>query len=183
MKIGNDLKIFVDRRFLVNSYLLTIEKTCVLIDPGLNAKAIESFIQANHLILVGIILTHGHYDHIGNTFDLARKYQVQVYLHQDEKLVVERHNFAKELNLPIDIDFNFIQYFQDVTLTIGKFVFSILLLKGHTPGGIILRYHNYLFSGDTVFYDSVGRTDLMLGDPKQMEASLKLFYKYCNDTD
>jgi glyoxylase-like metal-dependent hydrolase (beta-lactamase superfamily II) len=183
MKIRNDLNIFVDRRFLVNSYLLMIDKTCVVIDPGLNAETIQAYIATHGLMLVGIVLTHAHYDHIGNTFALVQKYHVNVYLHQDERPIIERHHFAKELNLPVNINYDLINYYQGNKLTVGKFNFAVLLLKGHTPGGVVLRYHHYIFSGDTVFYDSIGRTDLALGSLTDMNKSLKLFSKFCKDDD
>jgi glyoxylase-like metal-dependent hydrolase (beta-lactamase superfamily II) len=183
MKIGNDLNIFVDRRFLVNSYLLTINNTCLIIDPGLNDQSVDNYIKEHHLKLLGIVLTHAHYDHVGNAFLLAKKYGIKIYLHQAEKLTIEQHHFGKELNMIVNIDYDLIQYFHGDKLTIGEFTLAVLLLKGHTPGGVALKYHNYIFSGDTVFYDSIGRTDLALGNMSEMYESLKMFVKYCRDTD
>jgi glyoxylase-like metal-dependent hydrolase (beta-lactamase superfamily II) len=183
VKIGNDLNIFIDRRFLVNSYLLTNEHNCIVIDPGLNDNVIDNFIIKNQLTLVGIILTHAHYDHIGNSFALAQKYTVRVYLQQDDKTTIEKYHFANELNMTPNINYDLIQYFKGNTLTINQFTFNVLLTKGHTPGGVVLKYHHYVFSGDTVFYDSIGRTDLSLGNMKEMQQSLKMFKEYCDDVD
>jgi glyoxylase-like metal-dependent hydrolase (beta-lactamase superfamily II) len=183
MKIEKDLKIFIYRRFLVNSYLVIKNQTAVLIDPGLNANTIETYLGEHKLKLLAIILTHAHYDHIGDTFTLAQKHQIKVYLHQDEKMIIEKYHFAKELNMQVYIDCSLIQYYATNELKIGNLSFDVLLLKGHTPGGVALKYHNYVFSGDTVFYDSIGRTDLALSDPTQMQKSLKFFLNHYNDND
>jgi glyoxylase-like metal-dependent hydrolase (beta-lactamase superfamily II) len=181
MKIGNDLNIFVDRRFLVNSYLLTNDKSCVLIDPGLNDVLIEKHIKEHKLDLKGIVLTHAHYDHIGNTFRLAKEFNIKVYLYRDEKPIIEHHHFAKELNMETNIDYDLIQYYSGDSLAIDLFNFNVLHLKGHTPGGVALKYHKYIFSGDTVFYDSIGRTDLALGNIDEMNQSLRKFASFCQD--
>jgi glyoxylase-like metal-dependent hydrolase (beta-lactamase superfamily II) len=183
MKTWNDLKIFVDRRFLVNSYLIIKNNECLLIDPSLNDEPIKSYITEHHLKLVGIVLTHGHYDHIGNTFNLAKFYHVDVYLHHNEKPIVEKYHYGDAMQVKVNIDHNSIKYFDSSTLIIGNFAFDVLLARGHTPGGIILKYKNYVFSGDTIFYDSIGRTDLMLGNFNDMNQSLKLFLSHYNEDD
>jgi glyoxylase-like metal-dependent hydrolase (beta-lactamase superfamily II) len=80
----NDLKLFVDRRFFTNTYLLYKNNKCVVIDPSINDDKIISFLQQHNLKLVGIILTHAHYDHIGNSFTLAKQHDVKIYISKYE---------------------------------------------------------------------------------------------------
>jgi glyoxylase-like metal-dependent hydrolase (beta-lactamase superfamily II) len=183
MKTFNDLKIFIDRKFLVNSYLVIKNNEAVLIDPGLNDEVITNYLNTNNIKLLGIILTHAHYDHIGNTFEMAKHLHINVYLHNDEKPIIEKHHYAQELNIPHNIQYDLIKYFNGSKLTIGSFTFDVLLLKGHTPGGVALKYEHYVFSGDTIFYDSIGRTDLALSNINDMKNSIKIFLQHYHDDD
>jgi glyoxylase-like metal-dependent hydrolase (beta-lactamase superfamily II) len=184
MKLTNsDLVIFVDRKFFVNTYLLVKDNKCIAIDPGFNEVKINDYLTKHSLKMVGIILTHGHYDHIGNGFVLAKQLHIKVYAHSEEKSIVETNHLASELGCVPNIDASLIEYFSGKTLTIDIFSFDILLLKGHTPGGTCLKYHNYVFSGDVIFYDSVGRTDLVLGNANDMKQSINKFKQYYNDDD
>jgi glyoxylase-like metal-dependent hydrolase (beta-lactamase superfamily II) len=154
-----------------------------VIDPSFNEIKINDHIAKHSLTLVGIILTHGHYDHIGNGFDLAKQHHVKIYAHREEKSIVETNHLASELGKKPNIDTSLIEYFSGKSLTIDIFTFDVLLLKGHTPGGVCLKYHNYVFSGDVIFYDSVGRTDLFSGNTTDMNESIKKFKQYYNDDD
>jgi glyoxylase-like metal-dependent hydrolase (beta-lactamase superfamily II) len=184
MKLTNDdLVIFIDRKFYNNTYLLINGNTCVVIDPSFNEDKINDYLSKKSLTLVGIILTHGHYDHIGNGFTLAKQHQVKIYAHVEEKTVIEEHHFASELGCVPNIDIALIKYFSGKTLVIGEFTFNVLLFKGHTPGGICLKYHDYVFSGDTIFYNSIGRTDLLLGNMNDMNESIKKFKHSYDDND
>lgn len=66
-----------------------------------------------------------------------------------------------------------VKYFDDLDLSIGSFKFKIIPTPGHTIGGICIQYNKYLFTGDTLFSDSVGRMDLPTGNPRQLLLSLK----------
>lgn len=165
---------FIDRVNYTNTYLLVDDKEAIVIDPALNEHKVNEALRGTNIKLIGIILTHGHYDHIGNTFILAKQWDVPVYVHKKEKDVIQKGHLAEMLNMKPNIDEGIIRYFNDTTLEVGRFHFDVILTPGHTPGSICLKYHNYLFTGDTIFPDSIGRTDLPYGDANAMERSLKL---------
>jgi glyoxylase-like metal-dependent hydrolase (beta-lactamase superfamily II) len=95
---------------------------------------------------------------------------------------MQKGHLAEMLNMKPFIDEGVIQYFSDTTLQIGHFHFDVILTPGHTPGSICLQYQNYLFTGDTIFYDSIGRTDLPYGNEVAMGQSLKLVIGKWQDT-
>jgi glyoxylase-like metal-dependent hydrolase (beta-lactamase superfamily II) len=171
---SDNLKMFIDRVNYTNTYLLVDDKEAIVIDPALNEHKVNEALRGTNIKLIGIILTHGHYDHIGNTFILAKQWDVPVYVHKKEKDVIQKGHLAEMLNMKPNIDEGIIRYFNDTTLEVGRFHFDVILTPGHTPGSICLKYHNYLFTGDTIFPDSIGRTDLPYGDANAMERSLKL---------
>jgi glyoxylase-like metal-dependent hydrolase (beta-lactamase superfamily II) len=178
-----DLTIFTSRGMQNNTYVLTNNHQCVIIDTSTNDVEVEQLIQNSKLTPVGIILTHAHYDHIGNSFRLAKLYNIKVYLHTSEKIILEKYHMGDYLNMNILIDKEYAIFFNNKILQISNFTFEVLLTPGHTPGGIILKYKHYVFSGDTIFYDSIGRTDLPCSDTKAMQKSIQVFKNNYSDGD
>jgi glyoxylase-like metal-dependent hydrolase (beta-lactamase superfamily II) len=133
---------------------------------------------------LAIILTHGHYDHIGYGFEFVKKFNCQIYINQKEKDVLLRYHLADKFNIDFQIDEHKISYFKEPILQIGDFKFDVQTFPGHTIGSTIFKYNDYVFTGDVVFFDSIGRTDLPTGDDDQMQHSLKKFLQtYKNDND
>jgi glyoxylase-like metal-dependent hydrolase (beta-lactamase superfamily II) len=172
---NKDLTIFTSRGMQNNTYVLTNNQKCIIIDPSTNDVEVERLIQNSKLTPVGIILTHAHYDHIGDSFRLAKLYNIKVYLHTSEKIILEKYHMGEYLNMKIFIDMEYTTFFNTKILKIDNFSFDVLLTPGHTPGGIILKYKHYVFSGDTIFYDSVGRTDLPHSNAIAMQQSIQAF--------
>ena len=137
---------------------------CVLIDPGYAADFLLDTLNAKGLELSAIALTHGHFDHVGAVRDLAAETGCRVYLSGDE------------LSLPPAITAGRLYYTDLYTdrFTAAGIPFTVLKTPGHTPGSVCLRTGSLLFSGDTLFAGSCGRTDLPGGNPADMRASLKL---------
>jgi len=149
---------FVVGLLQTNSYLVydAISKEAFLIDPGDFSNSIKSFIEKKALQVEAIINTHGHLDHIsGNEYF---PYPVMIHEKDKERLAESQ----KEIKTLKDGD------------TIGKekLQFKVIHTPGHTPGGICLLWDNTLFSGDTLFYEGVGRTDLEGGDEKALFNSI-----------
>ena len=152
--------------YQTNCYLVRQagQTQCVLIDPGYAADFLLDTLNAKELELSAIALTHGHFDHVGAVRDLAAETGCRVYLSGDE------------LSLPPAITAGRLCYTDLYTnrFTAAGIPFTILKTPGHTPGSVCLRTGSLLFSGDTLFAGSCGRTDLPGGNPADMRASLKL---------
>lgn len=154
-------KKFVVGPLETNCYLFGDEdsKEVVLIDPGGNPAAIKKFIDKNRLKLKYIINTHGHGDHIG-----ANSYfsETAVLIHKSDAEFLNNPG----LNLSSSFGFHISMPKADRLLNdgdkikVGKLELEVLHTPGHTPGGICLKYDNCVFSGDTLFFEGVGRTDL-----------------------
>lgn len=152
--------------YQTNCYLVRQagQTQCVLIDPGYAADFLLDTLNAKELELSAIALTHGHFDHVGAVRNLAAETGCRVYLSGDE------------LSLPPAITAGRL-YCTDLytdRFTAAGIPFTVLKTPGHTPGSVCLRTGSLLFSGDTLFAGSCGRTDLPGGNPADMRASLKL---------
>lgn len=153
-----------------NCYVVTNENTleCVVIDPGDEANTILHYLESNRLRCTAILLTHGHFDHVGAVSAVAEETGARVYMNErdDPKVGGVR---GMRYTLPENG-----QYYDegDVVETAGL-QFHIMATPGHTPGGVTIRCEDALFTGDTLFKGSCGRTDLPGGDMTQQLASLK----------
>ncbi len=162
-----------------NCYLLSHKGEAAVIDPGSgDKKAIEvldDLLGRDSLTLRFILLTHGHYDHVSGVPALCRSWpSVQVWLHPADlavadprlyplKPLMEQEGWPREVKPWADGD----------RLTLGGLDIEVLHTPGHTPGSVCLRCENVIFTGDTLFAGSMGRTDFMGGKGADMAASLK----------
>ena len=153
--------------YQVNCYILHDEKSaaCCVIAPGYEADTILEKLTELGLSLEAILLTHGHFDHVGAVRQLAADTGCQVYL------------CAEDLSLPNPLTAGPLYYTntysEGTTLHLAGLDISVLHTPGHTPGSVCLQTEDTLFSGDTLFAGSCGRTDLPGGSWAQMQASLK----------
>ena len=153
--------------YQVNCYIIHDEKSpsCCVIDPGYEADTIVDKLSQLGLTLEAILLTHGHFDHVGAVRDLAADTGCQVWL------------CAEDLALPTNLTAGPLcytnTYAEGTTLHLAGLDISVLQTPGHTPGSVCLLTENTLFSGDTLFAGSCGRTDLPGGSWEQMRYSLK----------
>lgn len=148
--------------YQVNCYVVhkADSDRCVVIDPGYEPEKITKFLQEKGLQLEAILLTHGHFDHVGGVKALAK--DGKVYLHELE------HTMPQALTAgPL--------YATDTyptQLQIAGMDFTVLHTPGHTPGSVCLICEDAMFSGDTLFAGSCGRTDLPGGDWATIQTSL-----------
>ena len=125
--------------------------------------------------LKSVLLTHGHFDHIKGVKKLQDKYNITVYLHEDDRELLEKTNefmdmvMMPHINIPhIDI------YIKDGDkIKFADKEIDVIHLPGHTQGGVGYKIDNTLFSGDTIFLGTVGRTDLPGGDYEQLKRSIR----------
>ena len=154
------LKKFVVGALETNCYVFADEETgdAAVIDPGGDSAKIKNFIKKNNLKLKYVINTHGHGDHIGGNSDFG----ADVLVHKlDKDFLRDPHlnlsaSFGAEINSP-----QAARLLNDGDkVTIGRLSLEVMHTPGHTPGGICLKCGNLIFSGDTLFFEGVGRTDI-----------------------
>ena len=153
--------------YQTNCYILHNDGSsdCVVLDPGYEPEIILSYLAEKKLNLTAIALTHCHFDHVGAVKELAAQTDCRVYLNQ------------KDLALPPMLT-NGPLYYTDTykdgdTVPLAGIPFRVLETPGHTPGSVCLMTGAHLFSGDTLFAGSCGRTDLPGGDSRAMRGSLR----------
>ncbi len=152
-----------------NCYVLSKNGKAIIIDPGAKAERILQAVGENELI--AILLTHGHFDHIGAINDIMTQYTCPIYINEDDQALMS----DPQLNYSFPKRFTVLQPTLPYpsTLTIGEFKFDVLDTPGHTDGSVCLIIDNVMFTGDTLFMQSVGRTDLRTGNPTKMKQSLR----------
>ena len=162
---------------MTNCYIVSNDnKTCIVIDPASNGDTIINEINKNNFTLSAIFLTHGHFDHIYAIPDLISSYpDAKIYLHKDE----EKYLRNTSLNLSPLFGENFI-YTGKVTCISDKDVlsesgldFEVMHTPGHTEGSVCYITGDCIFSGDTLFASTIGRTDFPLGSFSTLISSLK----------
>ena len=160
-----------------NAYILGCERTkkCLVIDPGDEGERILSTINNDGYDLEKIINTHGHYDHIGGNNIIKEKTGAQIYIHEADKECLEDENLSLSswLNAaqePLAAD---VLLKEGDIITLGDINLEVIHTPGHTVGCITLKGHGSLFTGDTLFAGSVGRTDLPGGDSRTIIKSIK----------
>lgn len=161
-----------------NTYILNEENNneALIIDPGDAAKVIMKYIDRNQLQPMGIVLTHYHHDHTGATEELKKKYNCPIYAHKKE---VEGLR-DPQINLSTVMCRKLISIIPDKvlsegnTITVGNLDLHVIHTPGHTPGGICLKMKdtNIIFTGDTIFKDDLGRTDLAGGSEDMLKKSI-----------
>ena len=153
-----------------NCYVVINEKTlaCVVIDPGDESNTILDYMESNHLKCSAIMLTHGHYDHVGAVDTVAAETGAPVYMN-----VRDDCRRAADSHLPYSLKENGKSYDDGDVIEAAGLRFDVIATPGHTPGGVTLRCEDALFTGDTLFKGSCGRTDLPGGDMQQELMSLK----------
>lgn len=163
---GEKMKVttFLSGPLSVNCYVASDEATkkAFIVDPGGHNNDMVNYIKENNLEVEYIILTHGHGDHIGGVPSCRKEYpnaKLVACIHEKPMLEDARLNMSsmtggESLSLAVDI------YVSDEeTMKVGDMELKFLHTPGHTPGGMCILVDNVVFSGDTLFQQSIGRTD------------------------
>jgi hydroxyacylglutathione hydrolase len=167
--------------YQTNCYVLRNDdstKDCLIIDPGLEAEQLIEFLDEEKLNPVAVVLTHGHIDHIAGVTELRSRFpEIKVYIHNLDAEMLTNPN----INLSAMSGMAFVTGAEDVSLK-GRDVIDLAGIKlnvlhtpGHTPGGISLysKQAGVVFVGDTLFADSIGRTDFPGGSMSQLLSSVR----------
>lgn len=163
--------------FQENSYLIVDETTnrAVLIDPGDEGEELVRMVRASGADLEAIWLTHAHIDHIGGIAEVRRHFDVPVHLHpldlpyytQLSARAAQMYGVSYE-----QPDGPHHELAEGDVLTCGTLKFTVMHVPGHAPGLVSFNGEGCAFSGDLLFAGSIGRTDLPLSNPFDMDASL-----------
>lgn len=157
-----------------NCYIVTDQQKALVIDPGDEASLLEALINALNVKVQGIVLTHAHFDHIGAVDALIEKFGTDVYVNKAEFdfLQNSRANGSSVFGLPPVTLKAQPKELKEGEQKIGDFTIDAYYAPGHSAGSTILAIGDNLFTGDVLFQNSIGRTDLPSGDAQQMKDSL-----------
>ncbi len=154
-----------------NCYIAIDEETnkAAIIDPGANANYLIKEIDALGIDIDVILLTHCHFDHNGAVAELKDKYKVDVYLNEAEEEYMDIDTTGIFGKLP-----KFYKYFKEgQEIKVGNLTFKTIFTPGHTKGGTCFLVENNLFTGDTLFNTSIGRTDFLGGSYNELINSIE----------
>lgn len=161
-----------------NCYLAVNDTTrqVLIVDPGANARALYNRIQEKEYQPAAILLTHGHFDHAMAAQELAELCQVKVYAHEAEKETLEDPRLNVSGMIGRREVYHADVYVKDQeVLKLAGFSIRVFHTPGHTPGGCCyyIPMEDVLFSGDTLFCQSVGRTDFPGGSMSQLVRGIR----------
>ena len=171
------LKILNMGLFEVNNYILFDEETrdIVLIDAGGDFEMTKAAINELGGNLKYLLNTHAHMDHIAGDYDIQNYYNIPIYIHKkDEEQLAYFKEYLKYVGMP---DYELpkeITFFEnEESFKIGNKKIKTIYTPGHTQGGVSYLIDDMLFSGDSLFYECIGRTDLLGGNHGQLVKSVK----------
>lgn len=161
-----------------NTYIYYDEQTLTgaVIDPGVGSEKVMRVIEAKNIDVKHILLTHGHFDHIAAVPDIKRKYNADVCALKEENVVLSNPGFnaSNLIGNPTKIIAD--RFLNDgEEINVGNGVLKVIHTPGHTIGGACYyaEKSKIVFSGDTLFFESIGRTDFHTGNPYSIVSSIK----------
>ena len=176
----NKMKInhYVVGQVQTNCYVVINDETkeCLIIDPGASAKQLADRIRKEEFVPVAILLTNGHFDHAGAAEELAKEFDIKIYAHEAEKDTLE--NPRKNVSWMVgasEVYHADIFLKDEQELELAGFKIKVLHTPGHTEGGCCyyIKEEAVIFAGDTLFAQSVGRTDFPGGSMSQIVRSIR----------
>ena len=162
-----------------NCYIVTDEASlkCVVIDPGADSNTILDYIESNHLAVEAIFLTHGHFDHTTAVSSVNKAANATVWINEQDCNYGNKHD-----SLKFRADVNTTRFYSEGDIiNVGNLFFTVMETPGHSAGSVSIMCENALFTGDTLFKDSCGRTDLAGGDMGSLLRSLLRLYNLEGD--
>lgn len=162
--------------YAANCYIVWDDETKdgFVVDPGGDVDDILKIVHENSIKIEGILITHGHVDHVGGVHELKKVYDVPVYLNNKDKQRILNKDYIFELE---EEEINTLKDAIDIedgtVIKIGNMEITCLETPGHSPGGMSFKLENVIFTGDTIFLGSFGRCDLPGGDINALVSSIK----------
>ena len=155
--MNNYLTVVTGNIYQENCYIIFDDKDSIIIDPGDDFDLIDNAITQNKLVPSAVLLTHGHFDHVGAVKSLKEKYNIKVYMNSDD---LELLSFMRTKDFDIDVDIKNLE-----EIFVGNIKIKCIKTPGHSKGSVCYIIDDFLFSGDTLFAGSIGRSDLPGGSP------------------
>ena len=180
-----EVNLFINQKTNGNTYVINRENDCYIVDPGgFDMSESINYIKEKNYNLLGILLTHGHYDHIIGIPEILEYKKVPVYV--SEKDYEFLFDSTLSLSIWLDIDFKLSNDVEIVKLKENDDVFGLKVIEtpGHTHGGICYydKENSILLSGDTIFKMNYGRTDLPTGSISGMKKSISKLMNLSENT-
>src|SRR5699024_524788 len=160
-----------------NGYIVYNDDQAIIIDPGGDAEKVIAFLTEEGINPQAILLTHGHFDHIGGVDKLRKYFGIRVYIHEyeahwlsDPQLNGSKFFLSEEIAINA-ADFLLEPGFEKI----GPFHFEVVHTLGHSPGSVSFIFHeqSFIISGDVLFNRGIGRTDLPGGDMETLKQSIR----------
>jgi hydroxyacylglutathione hydrolase len=160
-----------------NCYIVRVDpeaSAAIVVDPGADAPRVLEELGASGARCEAILITHGHWDHLGGVADLAEGTGAPVYMAEDERVLLEDVNSFTPPGVELRPYTPDVLLHGDETFDLAGVSFQALLIPGHSPAHLAYYAAGALFSGDLLFAGSVGRTDLPGADWDQLLESIRL---------
>lgn len=152
-----------------NCYIIKNNGDIFILDPGARPERVKTYLGDDAKV-TAILLTHGHFDHFGAVDELVKIYRCPVYLHEaDQELLANEMNLVQGKMITVKTP---LSYLHEGILQLGSTNLHIWQAPGHTRGSVLIEIAGHLFSGDVLFQQGVGRTDLFGGNEREMKRSL-----------
>ncbi len=156
-----------------NCYILSEANQAIIIDPGYESDDVIRYINKQNLNVEAIYITHGHFDHVGGVKQLKDLFNCKVIAPIKDKIWMGKTSYNQlGYEVPVDLWVKDLDTFEAIGL-----IFTVYETPGHSEGSTVLSVDHILFSGDTLFYQSIGRTDIPLSDPQVIYRSVKRIYQ------
>lgn len=178
-----NIKSEVQGAFGANCYMVSTEKAALLIDASEFSDEVRTFLEENRKKEILILATHRHVDHVAGLFEARRYSAADVAIHREDACGLSDTDQSLATTFGIwQNPFTADRLLEDGdVLKVGDLTVSVLHTPGHTDGSVCFIVENMLFSGDTLFYLSIGRTDFPTGSIDKMQKSLRKLFSLDRD--